>query len=625
MFLLFAVVMMNFVTVADFDYENNVGSIKFKKIEASAQSTNTEAVDRLNGTGEFAEYDEQPLEGEGGRAKVSDIETDGNFVTRAFKVLLWGILTVIHKLVLVSAFIFDATLKQVLFDSVVRDNSSIYIAWAMVRDFLNLFFMLALLFSAFSTVFQVEKYHLKKVIILLVVMALLVNFSYPITLFVIDFSNSVMYFFVSLIPHSGNAVSQSALVAKMADVGMLSEAVAKNADIPALVLSIIFQFILFVTLFAFAINLLIRILAFAILLIFSPAGFTLSFFPSTGNIADSWWSNLIKYAVMGPLMIFFLLIANLVFDTTESQSFAAPERLSFLGSSLVFALPVVFIWMGLIASNKFGGDASNTAMGVAKKTKDKINGYAQKGMFTVGRATGRGVDMMSGYEISGTTKGIKQRIARWNEHYKSKSDAKAAKFAEHLGVTGAEEQNMMRLAGEYKKRGLSNNALKDMATRGDAAAAFLLAEKKKMDQETLNGFMKGAKNENVRNAILGKVKQNRVDLVAIHKATNDKEIEKVKRDHPGWGDDKSRRYIISREIGGLDIDKYVQQDWVKIGETFDKNKNSSNETEKRLALETAAAVRKSYNDRREDARKEIAKKLDQNKASKLRRSFGLSV
>ncbi|HFC00270.1 MAG TPA: hypothetical protein ENJ53_05650, partial [Phaeodactylibacter sp.] len=301
----------------------------------------------------------------GNAVDISNLPIGNSGISFVFEKLLLGISKLIHLLVLASAFIFDMVVKpdisngKSFFDIVVRDNDSIYIAWAMVRDFLNLFFMLALLFSAFSTIFQVEKYHLKKIIILLVVMALLVNFSYPITRFVMDFSNSAMYFFVGLMQQAANASaasSSSALIAKMSDMGMLSKAVLEKADIPALLLSIIFQFILFVTLFAYAINLLIRILAFAILLIFSPAGFTLSFFPSTGNIASSWWDNLIKYAVMGPLMIFFLLLANLIFNATAQQRFSTPEKLQdigFIGSSLLFAIPIVFLWIGLIASQKF--------------------------------------------------------------------------------------------------------------------------------------------------------------------------------------------------------------------------------------------------------------------------------
>ena len=234
--------------------QEKVISIKSNTVRAGWWSNlfraNPDAVDALSGTGEFA--GEGVLEGEGGRASIKDVPTMGigDSLLYAFKVLLWGILNLVHLLVLLSALIFDKVVGPDLFDTLLRNNGSVYVAWAMVRDFLNLFFMLALLFSAFSTIFQVEKYHLRKIIILLVVMALLVNFSYPITLFVIDLSNSAMYFFISLIPHTNSVVSQSALVAKMTEIGMLSKNIMEKADIPALLLSIIFQFIFIYFLFS---------------------------------------------------------------------------------------------------------------------------------------------------------------------------------------------------------------------------------------------------------------------------------------------------------------------------------------------------------------------------------------
>ena len=555
-------------------------------------------------------------------------ERDNLFV-RAIKAVLRGISNIVHWLVLISAFMFDMVVKpdvsngKSFFDIVVRDDS-IYIAWAMVRDFLNLFFMLALLFSAFSTIFQVEKYHLKKIIILLVVMALLVNFSYPITRFVMDLSNSAMYFFVGLMQQAVNASaasSSSALIAKMSDMGMLSKAILEKADIPALLLSIIFQFILFVTLFAYAINLLIRILAFAILLIFSPVGFTLSFFPSTSNVANSWWDSLIKYAVMGPLMIFFLLLANLTFNATGQQQFSTPETLQnigFIGSSLLFAIPIAFLWVGLIASQKFGGEASASAMGIAKKTGNWVKNNGSRMAY-------RGVDTVSGHRISGGIGAVKRRWERWDESYKSKSSARASKYAEKLGVTGAEEQNMYNQAAEYKKRGLSSDTLKTMAQRGDAAAAFVLAENKKMDTNTFNGFMVRARNKKLKDAVSGKVKQNRADLVALHKVADSAEIAKVRNAHSDWDDNKIRRHILSNEMGGLNAEQYAQQNWDDVYEEIKKLRNSINSDDKQKADALYEAVRESFAGRNEQAKGDIVKRLNKNSTTSLRTKFNLPV
>ncbi|HFC76677.1 MAG TPA: hypothetical protein ENJ27_00380 [Candidatus Moranbacteria bacterium] len=619
LFLVFVGVGMNFsidiYNQNNFKKQNNniVINIKTNNVTyAGFNEFRTRAINYVNGYHEKIEKD-------------SDNTEVWNPFLWAFKKLLWGVLQVVHWLVLASAFMFDLTVDQKIFNDLVKNNESVYIAWAMVRDFLNLFFMLALLFSAFSTIFQVEKYHLKKIIILLVVMALLVNFSYPITRFVMDFSNSIMYFFVGLMKHTtsgGASSSSSALIAKMSDMGMLSKVIMEKADIPALILSIIFQFILFVTLFAFAINLLIRILAFAILLIFSPAGFTLSFFPSTSNLADSWWSSLIKYAVLGPLMIFFLLIANLMFNATTQGQFDAPTELNdvgFISNSLLFAIPVVFLWMGLIASQKFGGEASSTAMGIAKKTGNWVKNNGSRMAY-------RGVDTMSGHRISGGIGAVKRGWDRMDENYKSKSSARASKYAEAIGVRGAEEQNMHNQAAEYKKKGLSNDILKTMAQRGDAAAAHLLAENKKMDTKTFGMFMKKAKNKKVKDAVSGKVKQNRADLVALYKSTDNVEVAKIRKKHSNWDDDKIRQHIISKELGGLNAEQYAQQNWDDVRRDIDKlTANTSSVKDRQVGMELYDASRSSFNERSDTARADIVKRLNKNSTTSLRTKFDLPV
>ncbi len=199
----------------------------------------------------------------------------------AFNAVLYGVLLLLSKLLLATAGLLEYGLDPDNFKALL-ESSNVYASWAAVRDILNLFFMLVLLFSAFATIFQVEKYHLKKVIIMLVVMALLVNFSYPISLFVIDFSNSIMALFVdSAFP--GDA-SKSAAVVNMTGFGdSLTDslgAISGSFEFTASVLlAIILTFIIFITILAFAVNLIIRIFALVILVIFAPAAFALTFSP----------------------------------------------------------------------------------------------------------------------------------------------------------------------------------------------------------------------------------------------------------------------------------------------------------------------------------------------------------
>ncbi|MDH4330942.1 MAG: type IV secretion system protein, partial [Candidatus Moranbacteria bacterium] len=133
--------------------------------------------------------------------------------------------------------------------------------------------------------------------------------------------------------------------------------------------SIIFLFILGTTLSAFGASLVIRLLALSLLITFSPVGFAFMFFPPTKSIADSWWENIIKYSLMGPILMLTLLITVLIFHgSTDIVISKDTDSQSLLGSFVSFFVPIAALWMGLIASQKFGAAASGMAMNFAKKT-----------------------------------------------------------------------------------------------------------------------------------------------------------------------------------------------------------------------------------------------------------------
>jgi len=410
-------------------------------------------------------------------------EDAGRAATASTNWALNGVDKLVKKLVKTMGEFIDTVLKQEFFNALVRDNTSVYKGWTAVRDILNMFFMLLLLFSAFATIFQVEKYHLKKMIVMLIVMALLVNFSFPISRFIVDFSNSAMYFILD----SAFGDSQSS-TAKMADIFNYGAVVQKTSStsIPntmtSQLMTLIFDFILLVSFIAIWINLLIRILAFMILIILSPAGFTFAFFPGTKDIADKWWSALFKYSFLGPVMAFFLYLAMLIFANTNSSSVIS--KLSFTGTVIIYMVPIVFLWMGLVISLQFGGEyGSNFAMGLARKTRDKINGYG-KNAFEYGKgavwgttkAVGRGADMVSGYKFSGAMGGLKAVKNSWDEAYKKGSERKQTQAAAYLGVPGANEKAVQDTRKKWKDAGgVDEDEMKKIDKNGTKAEKMALA------------------------------------------------------------------------------------------------------------------------------------------------------
>ena len=77
----------------------------------------------------------------------------------------------------IGALLAEFFLNPDIFNRVFSSANSewMYGLWSVVRDLLNIFLILVLLLSAFSTIFQIQKWHLKNTLLMIVLMALLVK------------------------------------------------------------------------------------------------------------------------------------------------------------------------------------------------------------------------------------------------------------------------------------------------------------------------------------------------------------------------------------------------------------------------------------------------------------------
>ena len=73
------------------------------------------------------------------------------------------------------------------------------LGWTFSRDFVNMLFILILVFIGLATILRIESYQLKKTLPSLLLIALLVNFSLVLVGFVVDISNILTNFFLSQI------------------------------------------------------------------------------------------------------------------------------------------------------------------------------------------------------------------------------------------------------------------------------------------------------------------------------------------------------------------------------------------------------------------------------------------
>lgn len=183
------------------------------------------------------------------------------------------------------------------------------IAWSIVRDFSNMFFIIILLVIAFGTILNIEAYSYKKLLGKLVIAAILVNFSKTICGIMIDAAEVVMFSFL-------NAISE------VADVGFLSAFKLHTLMLPSTsdftggfdnstatlaLLVIFFMLCAFITLMLIYIVLLLgRFCVLCLLTILSPFAYVLNILPQTQSYAKKWWSTFGQFVILGPATAFLL-------------------------------------------------------------------------------------------------------------------------------------------------------------------------------------------------------------------------------------------------------------------------------------------------------------------------------
>jgi|GEM_PF-2650801 len=486
-----------------------------------------------------------------------------------FNCLLLYILKFIGVLLTVAATIFGWIMKP---DNMlaVMNNDAIYATWALVRDTLNIAFILVLLFSAFATVFQVDKYSYKKILLKLVIMALLVNFSFPITRFIIDFSNVLMYQILN------NLGGGSGSFAHLADQGSLAHILHPAGDAKAstwvIIADIVFTFIVAITFFIIAILFLIRTVALAILIIFSPVAFTGSIIPPTAQKASSWWDALFKYAFFGPVMVFMIYVAtHMMSSINKVSSHFGPTNIltiansqsihpNIVASLALLTIPIVILWIGIgfAQSLSIAGAEAVTKGGknFAKWAPNKLS-KSPKALF---RATGvpGGVKKAADYYGAKGAPGFLGKIPglRGSE----KTEATEAKIASLLGAKGSVEQSIKKEAQKMKEVGESPESLREQVSKkGSIPAAYRLALDGDIEGEEYASIMdkiKEIKDPRIRELIEGETRKQRIDVVIDYK------IKQERAKGPTTHGDEIA--VAEKELGKLKPEDWQNQDMEKF-------------------------------------------------------------
>ncbi|MFZ2303216.1 MAG: hypothetical protein WAV98_00295 [Minisyncoccia bacterium] len=240
-------------------------------------------------------------------------------------------------------------------------------AWTVVRDFSNMLFIFILLYTGIMTMFGSADW--RKVVLQVVVIALLINFSLFFTKVVIDAGNVLAVGIRSAISTGGpNGSVSEGLVGSFSPQKFLTSASKGNqskpdggAAIVVFIVAIIVNLFAAWILFKAALLFMGRLLAFWFLMIVSPFAFISIALPK-GNKFYDWMDTLLGQVFVAPIFLFFIYLIIMViqsgngilshFSSTEDMGWFA----SLLGPAMVATLLVLALKKALEFAEGMAGD-----------------------------------------------------------------------------------------------------------------------------------------------------------------------------------------------------------------------------------------------------------------------------
>lgn len=260
------------------------------------------------------------------------------------------------------------------------DNPIVTSGWGTIRNLAYLFLILATIAIIFGIILRIREYEAKKVLPVLIIIALLINFTPVICGIIIDFSNILMKYFLS----GGMAGGFAEAVEKG-----LEE--AKDAAEPAqqivnALVFIIFGIIGAIVFLLYAFLFAIRYVALWILIIFSPIAFVSRIFPPSPHIKkffpsifhwDEWWNQFIQWCVIGIFGAFFVYLANRLMIDWITELSPSESGSTIIGDVYLYLFPIVLLLIGFFTTLETAqGVASLITSNVAKAVGTAGKGWA---------------------------------------------------------------------------------------------------------------------------------------------------------------------------------------------------------------------------------------------------------
>lgn len=378
--------------------------------------------------------------------------------------------------------------------------------WAIVRDVVNMFFVIVLIVIAMGTIFGHSRFQWKQQVPKLMIFAIVINFSKTLCGLMIDFAQVIMLTFANALKDiaGGNFIQLLGL----GDIFALSEKGATIAGsatgtgpgagpfdwFAAGVAAVLMMLWVLAVVIMLLFVLIYRVVMLWILIVIAP----LAWFMGGQSVFKSdayaeWWKNFICYTAIGPVITFFLwltlAVAGSGFIAANDPGLSAVAPAGDLSSNTADFVTKIFEWQRLtsfvvgMAMLMVGFDAASKIChgvkgpGFQSLLSTMKPGTAAQRYLTVGRKAGKGISIAGrGGKAAGVTAaGIGGALAG--------GDLNALR----LGTTG-ESARAKGLKDLSKKKWVPTAVSTTLAREGDVRRKELSEKLKKASDEKFKGM-----------------------------------------------------------------------------------------------------------------------------------------
>ncbi len=250
-------------------------------------------------------------------------------------------------------------------------------AWGFSLLFVNALFLLILVFIGLATILRLQSYQLQKTLPLLIVVALLVNFSGVLVGFVVDISNIITSLFLKA------SINAAWWTNPFSSLELAAENLGQN--IGRILYYMLGTLIYFIVMLLFG----VRVIILWTLTILAPLAFASLILPATRTFWTKWWSNLIQWSIIGIPISFFLYLSGKAIGAQFPPAEGTDATITYLITSLFAPLTaLVILFVGITLSMQMAPAGASAIINKGRDWGTRTGKWAaREGWRTIGKST----------------------------------------------------------------------------------------------------------------------------------------------------------------------------------------------------------------------------------------------